>query len=267
MRPDDYPPQEPFSDAARAYHEEVMRRGARVEGEEQRYGDDPYQGILIFRPARARGPLLAFIHGGGWTNGYKEWMAFMAPCFTAAGIAFASIGYRLAPKHIFPTGYNDAGAGVAWLVEHARALEADPRRIFVGGHSAGGHYAALMALTRPELTLRGCLPISGVFDFGAQSGLSIRPRFLGPPEYGAETRASPIANIRGKPIPFLLAHGSEDFPHLIPQAERMETALRAAGGDVERLVLEGRNHFSASYAGGEAQGPWVPRAIDWIFRH
>ena len=50
------------------------------------------------------------------------------------------------------------------------------------------------------------------------------------------------------------------------QAECMEAALRAAGGDVERLVLAGRNHFTASYAGGEADGPWVPAAIAWMLR-
>jgi hypothetical protein len=44
----------------------------------------------------------------------------------------------------------------------------------------------------------------------------------------------------------------------------METALQAAGGDVERLVLNGRNHFTASYAGGEADGPWVPNALAWM---
>jgi hypothetical protein len=47
----------------------------------------------------------------------------------------------------------------------------------------------------------------------------------------------------------------------------MEQALKAAGGDVERLVLDGRDHFSASYAGGEPKGPWVSRAVAWLARH
>ena len=68
----------------------------------------------------------------------------------------------------------------------------------------------------------------------------------------------------GAPPPFLLAHGTEDFPHLMTQAEEMETALADAGGDVERVALEGRDHFSASYAGGEADGPWVPLALSWM---
>ena len=106
-----------------------------------------------------------------------------------------------------------------------------------------------------------------MFDFGPQSDLKIRPRFLGPAESGSEGPASPIANIAREPGPFLIAHGSEDFPHLMTQSVRMESALRTAGADVERLVLQGRNHFTASYAGGEPKGPWVPRAVEWILRH
>ena len=51
------------------------------------------------------------------------------------------------------------------------------------------------------------------------------------------------------------------------QAERMEEMLALAGGAVERIVLEGRNHFTASYAGGERDGPWVPKAIEWMAHH
>ena len=56
-------------------------------------GPDAHQSIAVY-PARNRGPLFAFLHGGGWDRGYKETMGFMAPCFTQAGITFASIGYH-----------------------------------------------------------------------------------------------------------------------------------------------------------------------------
>jgi dipeptidyl aminopeptidase/acylaminoacyl peptidase len=121
-----------------------------------------------------------------------------------------------------------------------------------------------MTLTRHGLPIRGCLPISGVYDFGAESGLTMRPRFLGPTGSGTKTAASPIGKIKGKPLPFFLAYGDDDFPHLIRQAERMDVALHNAGGDVRRIVMPGRTHFTASYAGGEADGPWVAPAVDWI---
>jgi arylformamidase len=267
MQPEEYPPQEPLSTPAQQYQVEVSKRAASVTGVEHQYGPDPYQSLLICKPERASGMVLIFMHGGGWTNGYKEWMRFMAPPFNARGVTFVSIGYRLAPAHVFPSGFEDTCAGVAWIDEHLTKSGVNNSRLFVGGHSAGGHYAALMALTKLQLRIRGCLPISGVYDFGKESGLSIRPRFLGSVASGNESLASPILHVGSKPCPFLIAHGSEDFPHLIKQAERMEEALARAGGDVQRIVLPGCNHFTASYAGGEANGPWVPKAIEWMTRH
>jgi arylformamidase len=267
MDTEGYTPQEPFSEAAKAYHNEVIRRGRSVVGEEVRYGSDPYQSILICRPRAPNGTTLAVFHGGGWTNGYKEWMAFMAPAFTAAGITFASVGYRLAPGVTFPVGFQDACAGVRWLTQNAAKLDIDPERVFVGGHSAGGHYAALMALTELAEVIRGCLPISGVYDFGPKSGLTMRPRFLGAENTGSEIAASPIQQIGDRPCPFLISWGSEDFPHLKKQAERMEFALRGKNADVKSVVLHGCTHFSASYVAGDPAGPWVTEAIPWIATH
>jgi arylformamidase len=268
MKIEDYPPQEPLSEAAIAYQREVMTRARPVAGgDEIQVGPDPYQGVLIFRPDLPNGTTLAFIHGGGWTNGYKEWMTFMAPAFTAAGITFATIGYRLAPGHAFPSGFQDACAGVRWILKNVAKYGGNPDRVFVGGHSAGGHYASLLTLTELADEIQGCLPISGVYDFGPNSGLTMRPRFLGPAEYKNEQAASPISNIGTRPCPFLLSHGSNDFPHLIEQARRMEEALATKGADVSRIILADRNHFTASYAGGEPEGPWVPHAISWMLNH
>jgi arylformamidase len=274
MRIEDYPPQEPLSEAGQAFANEAIKRSAGIAAQDHSYGADPYQGIALCVPPKPNGTVVAFAHGGGWVSGYKEHLLFMAPAFNSAGIIFASIGYRLAPQHLFPAGYHDVADALAWLHRKVSGHGGDPRRIFVGGHSAGGHYAALLAVRRdwqearglPREAIRGCVPISGVYDFREGAGMSMRPRFLGQ-QPGIETTVSPICNIQGVPPPFLLAHGSDDFPHLSVQAEQMEVALRAAGGAVERIVLPGRNHFSACYAGGEADGPWVPHALRWIAAH
>lgn len=275
MRPEDYPAQEPLSDFARPYHEEVMRRADGIDGIEARYGGDPYQSVLLYPAAEPNGDVLAFIHGGGWTNGWKEWMSFMAPAMNARGVTFATVGYRLAPMHLFPSGYDDCLDATAWLVEHAAEHGGDPTRLFVGGHSAGGHYASLMAVRRdwqagrglePDV-IRGCLPLSGVFDFGPQSGLTMRPRFLGPEDSGNEGPASPLSQIDGKPPPFLIAYGDDDFPHLMTQAQKMADALERAGGDVERLELPKASHLGASLAAGDPDGLWVTTASAWMRRH
>ena len=272
MRIEDYPPQEPLSEAGERYAEEVMRRADGIEAVDHAYGDDPYQTIGLHLPENPNGTVLAFVHGGGWISGYKEHMNFMAPAFTSQGIIFASIGYRLAPKYLFPTGAEDVAAGIAWLYDNISDHGGDPSSIFVGGHSAGGHYTALLAVRHdwqadlglPTSVIRGVLPISGVYKFGEGSGLSSRPQFLG--DGRLDDAASPLSNLHQTP-PFLIAHGGEDFPHLSVQAVEMETALKKMGGEVERLELPGRNHFSACYAGGEADGPWVPKALSWLASH
>lgn len=269
MRIEDYPPQEPLSEVGQAFADEVMARGEGISAVDVRYGADPYQSIAIQSPDEPNGTVLAMMHGGGWTSGYKEHLNFAGPRATARGVIYASIGYRLAPRHLFPTGPEDGADAIAWLYRNVAEMGGDPARIFVGGHSAGGHHAALLAVRSdwqaprglPADVIRGCLPISGVFRFGEGSGLSSRPCFLGPESN--DVPASPVLDIQTTP-PFFIAHGGEDFPHLMTQADEMEIALGEAGGDVTRLPMPGRNHFSACYAAGEEDGPWVRRAYEWM---
>ena len=274
MKLADYPPQEPLSALGTSYQARVLARGAGIEGRELAYGDDPYQRLIVYPADSGTGDVLVFFHGGGWTSGYKEWMAFMAPALQARGITLVTPGYRLAPGHLFPAGFDDAADALAWVHAHAGEHGGDARRIFVGGHSSGGHYAALLAATTdwrsarglPADVLRGCLPVSGVYRFDAESGLSVRPRFLGPAGEGdATTAASPLLRIDAAACaPFLLAWGSRDFPHLIVQGRQMQEALRRAGVAAEAFVFEGADHFEASLACGQGESGWPDRAAAWM---
>ena len=274
MKLTDYPQQEPLSEAGAAYGAECWRRGEGIEGEEHAYGDDPYQRLLVFRAARPDGRVLLFWHGGGWTSGYKEWMSFMAPAFTAAGVTFVTAGYRLAPQHLFPTGVQDCVAGLKWVAGRIAGFDGDAGRMFIGGHSAGGHYAAMIATDPrwlqeqglPAGIVKGCLPLSGVFEFGPSSGISVRPRFLGPDDRH-EAAASPVkAPLGPHTPPFLVAYGTRDFAHLITQGAAFAEALRRGGATVQEIAMPDRTHFTASYAGGEKDGPWVQPALEFMAR-
>jgi acetyl esterase/lipase len=274
MKLADYPPQEPLSALGASYQERVLARGAGIEGREFAYGDDPYQRLLVYPADAATGDVLVFFHGGGWTSGYKEWMAFMAPALQARGITLVTPGYRLAPGHLFPVGVDDAADALAWVHAHAAEHGGNARRIFVGGHSSGGHYAALLAATAdwrrarglPADVVRGCLPVSGVYLFDAESGLTMRPRFLGPAGEGDKAAAaSPLLRIdSGACAPFLLSWGSRDFPHLIVQGRQMLEALQRAGVAAEAFVFEGADHFEASLACGQVESGWPDRASAWM---
>jgi arylformamidase len=257
MKLADYPAQEPLSEAGQAYSAECWKRSDGIAFREEKYGTDAYQRLAIFQPKKPDGRVLLFWHGGGWTSGYKEWFGFMAPPLTAAGVTFVSAGYRLAPQHLFPAGLDDCYGALSWISQHIGA------KPFIGGHSAGGHYAALIGARQGGKLVRGCLPISGVYEFGEGSGLTMRPRFLGP-DAANDRAASPRYELKPPLPPFLVAYGTKDFAHLIPQAERFVEAVRAAGGVAEALPMEGRTHFTASYAGGEADGPWVSAALRFM---
>lgn len=267
-----YPPQEPLSALGEAYGNQALLLGADVQGEEIRYGHDPHQSLAIFRAAEPNGSVLLFFHGGGWTNGYKEWMYFMAPALNAHGVTFVSATYRLAPRHVFPAGFEDCADAVKWTYRTLMPSMGPTPALFVGGHSAGGHYAALLAVSGqwraeralPLEVLEGCVPVCGVYRFGENSGLAVRPRFLGM-DPASEQKASPILNISAPLIPpFFLSHGSRDFPHLIAQAGEMARALRAASVPLQVEVIEDCNHFEANLAAADPAHPWVVKLAKWM---
>jgi len=102
----------------------------------------------LVAPSRAAGlPVLLYLHGGGFTIGSSAThdilcreLARLAACMVV------SLDYRLAPEHRFPTASNDAWDALTWLAAHAHDLGADPKRIAVGGDSAGGTLAAVNAI-------------------------------------------------------------------------------------------------------------------------
>jgi len=104
--------------------------------------------IRIYRPVEVDGvgPVLVWFHGGGWVIGDLETGDNTARALTlAAGLVVVSVDYRLAPEHPFPAGLDDAVAAVRWVADSAAELGVDASRLAVGGDSAGGNLAAVVA--------------------------------------------------------------------------------------------------------------------------
>jgi len=110
-------------------------------------GDIP---LRLYRPAGAGAaslPGLVYYHGGGWLLGGIESHDVVCRRFAnAAGCVVVSVDYRMAPEHRFPAAVDDSAAATRFVIEQAEALGIDPARIAVGGDSAGGNLAAVMAL-------------------------------------------------------------------------------------------------------------------------
>src|SRR5438309_6435405 len=111
--------------------------------------------LRIYRPAGvpASTPLagLVYFHGGGWVIGDLETHDVLCRQLTAeAGVSVIAVDYRLAPEHKFPAAADDAWAATRWIATHAAELGVDADRLAVGGDSAGGNLAAVVALLARE---------------------------------------------------------------------------------------------------------------------
>ncbi len=239
------------------------------------YGDDYWQKLDVYLPADPAVrdlPLLCFVHGGAWANGCKEWMAFMAPAFCSLPAIFVSISHRLAPAAKYPKPLEDVLDALAWVVRHIGAYGGDTQRIYLGGHSSGGHLAALATL-RPDLAARrgipadvpaACLPMSAPFDLRSDDPVRRQKVSTFLEDLADVREASPVTLAAGNRIPFLIAYGTEDLPELVPQAVEMAAALRVAGCRVEVMALPGLTHFGTHEACRDEQAEWVIRARQWL---
>jgi acetyl esterase/lipase len=185
-----------------------------------------------------------------------------------AGIAVASIDYRLSGEAVWPAQLHDAKAAVRWLRARADELGIDPDRIAAWGESAGGHLAELLGLTIDDAELEGDVGITGpssavsavvawyapsdvaavATDLGADPAdpstresqlLGAPPRTV--PELAAQ--ASPVTHVSSDAPPFLLLHGLDDRFVPCVQSDRLYALLEAAGVDVELELYEGADHM------------------------
>jgi arylformamidase len=240
--------------------------------------DDYWQKLDIYLPQDdllAHLPVFCFLHGGAWVNGCKEWMGFMAPPILAIPAIFVSASYRHAPAARFPAQLEDCCDLIAWLYRHIEAYGGAPQKIHFGGHSAGGHLAALTALRPDKLTRRGlpydaikaCYPVSGIFDLAEGRPHSWRMR--SPVEkLLAETaqapEASPLEHVEGNATPFFISWGSDDLPDLAAQGTAFVAALKRQPGLLRQQEFAGHDHWMMGECGGDAAHPWTRTVCAWL---
>ncbi len=238
------------------------------------FGSDERQKLDIYMPTEDVAepmPVLIFLHGGGWRQGSKDWMGFMAPSVTCLPAIFVSVGYRLAPQTKYPGAEDDVRAGLAWVYNNISRYGGDPDRIFVGGHSAGGHLAAMLALCPERLEsyglpadiVKGCFAMAGVFDLGTSRPDYVE-NFLAVVDAETIEKSSPLRQVAGNKVPFHISIGEHDNPHLIPHASQLAEALRAEGSPVEFMRFDGCDHLAMNLKAGEVDGQWARTIRQWM---
>ncbi len=217
--------------------------------------DDNKLDIYVAETKLKNAPVYINIHGGGWTHGYKEWMGLNAPAVVSFGAVYVAIEYRLAGVAKFPAPLEDVLMAVAWVEKNIATYGGDPNRIFIGGHSAGAHLAALAVLRRDlhqhfgisADLFKGCFPYSGLYDLRSLTvyggdGKSPGQRLLS--DQKDEDAASPILWTKGNKVPFFVSWGGAEKGIIPAEGPAFSLALMKEKSLVETRMIPGLDHFS-----------------------
>jgi acetyl esterase/lipase len=275
-------------DAGKTYKVREVRDVAYFEGKDA----DPVRHTLdLFVPQGKKNfPVVVFVHGGCWTIGDKSCCGLYSAVgkfFAGQGVGVVFPNYRLSPWVKHPEHVKDVARAFAWTHRNIADYGGDPGRVFVGGHSAGGHLAALLATDEQYLKaeglsrkdIRGVLAVSGVyripdklaFTWEADGGLGARIELQSNPfdlvfgkGHKARQAASPLAHVCADLPPFLLLHADRDLPMLPEMAEEFAQALKEKRCDVELLKVEGRNHNNIMFRATRSNDPVARAMLDFI---
>ena len=217
---------------------DVVRRtaGARID---LRYGDGDRHRVDVFPCGRSAAPTLVYIHGGYWQMNDKEPYAFLGEGLLPAGFNLAVIEYTLAPAVRLDEIVREVRGAVAWVIDHAKELGGDPARVFVSGHSAGGHLTA-MAMT--DTRVAGGVAISGIYDLEP-----IRLNYLNDKlglDAAEADRNSPLRHLPSSAAPLVVTVGLGELPELVRQSEEFADAWRRRGLRGAYRPVARHDHFS-----------------------
>ncbi|MET0998167.1 MAG: alpha/beta hydrolase [Marmoricola sp.] len=248
----------------------------------------------IYRPKDVdleNAPVLVQVHGGGWTIGTKEQQGLLLMNRMAQrGWICVAMNYRLAPKHPFPAHIIDVKKAIAWTRDNIAAYGGDPSYLVITGGSAGGHLAALAALTPGEAdyqpgfedadtSVAGCVPFYGVYDLagitGEKSAVMLRDYFLGPRVFKKNpatdldefVKASPLAQVSPDAPDFFVLHGANDSLVDVRQARAFVDRLKAESrATVTYAEFPGTQHAFEVF--GSIRSHHVIRAVErWLLHH
>jgi acetyl esterase/lipase len=240
------------------------------------YGAKWRQRLDVYAPdARSNTghPIVVYFYGGSWQAGQRTDSRDIAQALAARGVVTVAPDYRLYPETRFPGFLDDAALAVRWARDHAGDYGGEPHRIFVMGHSAGAHIAAMLATDSRFLQAQGLSKQSlvGMIGLaGPYAAIPSEPHMddIFPP--ADRSRALPIDCITGNEPPMLLATGTADKVVDPRNSDRFADALRAHNDSVEVKRYDGLGHsrIVASFSSAQrADSPVVADVLAFIDAH
>lgn len=224
-----------------------------------KYSNAHDQKLDVYAPEEPTEPkdVIVFIHGGRWKSGRKTQYKFLGKRLARKGIVAVIIDYRLSPETAYEGMTTDAAMALKWVKENASGYGGDDERIFISGHSAGGHLAALVSADNhyfDSLNIKN--PIQGTILIDA-FGLDMYS-FLSNRNYEKEEtyysmfskdpatwkRGSPITYISQTIPPILILTGEKTYPAIKESNESFLESVSRYHPDTEMIVVENKKHVA-----------------------
>lgn len=228
--------------------------GKRASGEAMQKFDIPFAApdklrLDVYVPEHATGDVVVFLYGGHWSTGDKDQYRFVGHGLTSRGFVAVIANYRTYPEATFPTFVEDAALAVKWTHDQIAEFGGDPKRVYLAGHSAGAHIAALLNLDEHYLkdigldrtALRGAIPLAGPMAFMPwkqdRAAFNLTDADTSPPD-----DTQPVKVVDGKAPPMLILQGKDDKTVKPYNAVVLRKAIRAAGGEATSILYTYTTH-------------------------
>jgi arylformamidase len=214
------------------------------------YGTSPRERLDIYAAAKPAGPVLVYIHGGYWRSGSKEDNCNFVPTFTERGATVVLVEYDLCPNVTITEIVRQIRSAIAWTYQNILRYGADPAKLFVSGHSAGGHLTA-MALAHdwrkqglPENLIKGAVATSGVYDLEMVMKISVQEEVRMTHEIAQNN--NPLLHAPRVKCPLIVAVGADEPEGWQQMSKDYFEFCRQSGMPVEYLVEPTANHYTMS---------------------
>ena len=212
------------------------------------YGPTLMETLTVYPSKKADAPVLLFIHGGYWRLGIGDDYDFVAVGPHEADFTVVIITYALAPHVNIPEMVRQVRSSIAWTARNISNYNGNAEKIFIAGHSAGAHLAAMAMTTDWSTyglaadTIKGVLAISGLYELEPVSHTFVQPAI----RITAEQilYASPIRLIQPSQIQLIVAWGEKETPAFIRQSEAYIRQWQNSGNEGNSLIVSKANHFN-----------------------
>ncbi len=210
---------------------------------------DVYQPASSSETTKAR-PVVIFFYGGAWQEGSRNDYLFVAEALTQRGYVVVIPDYRVYPEVMYPDFLRDGAAAVAWTAANVERFDGDRTRLFLMGHSAGAHIAAMLALDPsylaaqkvPFTSIKGLIGLAGPYDFLPLTEPNVIALFATEKNLAMTQPISYVKLPNVASTPVLLLHGDADTRVRPKNSINLARELRAAGAKIEFDLLPDVSH-------------------------